>query len=120
MVRAMHGFLAEFKMGKLTWHILTVSPNDAMLVDRTGRLRLATTDPMTKCIYLSERLGGEMLRHVLIHELAHCVIVSYGYLEDIHKLTKKRYWVESEEWICNIIANHSKEVLGIANDILGG
>lgn len=116
----MRGFSAEFKMGKLTWRILTVTPNDAMLVDRTGQLRLATTDPMTKYVYLSDRLGGEMLWHVLIHELAHCVIVSYGYLDAIHKLTKKRYWVESEEWVCNLIANHSKEVLGIANDILGG
>lgn len=116
----MNDLLREFKMGNQTWRITVTSNTDARLVDQTGVFRLATTDPKTNCIYLSEKLSGDLLHYVLIHELAHCVMISYGYSDFIRKVVKQRYWVESEEWVCNTIARHSKEVLGIADDILGG
>ena len=112
--------LYNFKMANDVWRVTFVPRDSICLIDRCNEFRMATTDPSTMCIYLSRDLSGNMLRHVLLHELGHCAIYSYNLLGDIHRLTKKRYWVESEEWLCNFIANHSQEVLGIANDILGG
>lgn len=101
------------------WHVVFVHPDSDLLVDRTGVKTVATTDPMTRCIYLSGSLEGDFLNRVLIHELGHCVMISYNLLEDIHKMVKPQYWIEMEEWICNFIATYGVEVFKRAYDILG-
>lgn len=34
-------------------------------------------------------------------------------------MVKKRYWVDAEEFVCNILADYSHFVIGTARDILG-
>lgn len=96
-----------------------VDPNSDLLVDRTGNKTVATTDPLTRCIYLSNSLEGDFLNRVLIHELGHCVMISYDLIQDIHRMVKPRYWIEMEEWICNFIADYGVQVFQKAYDILG-
>jgi len=110
--------MTRFELNGHTWDVIFVEPHDHRLVDRTGEIRVATTDPKTRCIYLSQDLHGTFLRKVLIHELSHCAMVSYDLLGDIHRMTKQRYWVEAEEWVCNFLADYSFDLLSIANDIL--
>lgn len=97
-----------------------VSPDDSVLIDRTGSLRVATTDPVTNCIYLSNSLGGNFLRHVLIHELAHAFMISYGVLNQLHGMTIPRYWIDVEEWICNLIADDATDIINITKSLIGG
>lgn len=101
------------------WHVVFVDQKSEMLVDRTGRLTVATTDPETRTIYLSNTLEGDFLNRVLIHELAHCVMISYDLLSDIHRMVYPEYWIEAEEWVCNFIANYGFEIFSKAYDILG-
>lgn len=56
---------------------------------------------------------------VLVHELGHCALISFGLINDIHKMTKREYWVYAEEWVCNIIANYGMLIFSVAQNILG-
>lgn len=109
----------SFYMNGYLWKVFFVDPNSELLVDRTGILRIATTDPVTYCVYLSNTLKGDLLNRVLIHELGHCTMISFHLLEDIHRMVKPDYWIEAEEWVCNFIADYGLQIFSTAYSILG-
>ena len=109
----------EFYMNGLHWRIRFVNTNSDILIDRTLSKTVAVTDPDTMTIYLSNKLHGEFLTRVVLHELSHAMMISYGYLEQIHKYCKKRHWVDMEELIANLIAQQAKEIFERAYDIVG-
>ena len=109
----------EFYMNGLHWNVLWTNPTDPILVDRTNVLTVAVTDSDTMTIYLSNQLRGSFLTTVVLHELSHAMMISYGYLEQIHRYCKKRHWVDMEELIANLIANQAKEIFQRAYDIVG-
>ena len=96
-----------------------VRSEDIALVDRTGQRRLATTDPFTRCIYLSNSLDESLLETVLIHEIGHALLVSYNLLHMIHMVVLPCKWIEAEEWLCNFIATYGREVFEVASNLLG-
>lgn len=108
-----------FYMNEYLWRVEFVSPDSDLLVDRTGTLTVATTDPTTYRIYLSNTLEGEFLIRVLVHELSHSVMVSYSLLDDIHRMVYPNHWIEAEEWVCNFIANYGWQIFTTAYSILG-
>lgn len=109
----------EFYMNGLRWRVKFTYPTDPVLVDRTQTLTVAVTDPDTMTIYLSNKLRGDFLTRVVLHELSHAMMISYGYLEQIHRYCKKRHWVDMEELIANLIAQQAKEIFERAYDIVG-
>ena len=109
----------EFYMNGLRWRVRFTYPTDPVLVDRTGTLTIGVTDGSTMTIYLSNELRGSFLTTVVLHELSHAMMISYGYLEQIHRYCKKRYWVDMEELIANLIAQQAKEIFQRAYDIVG-
>lgn len=86
--------------------MIFVESGSATLIDRTGRATLACTDPITKRVYVSNELHGDMLKKVVTHELGHCIMISYGLLDYIHERVKPEYWIEVEEFICNFVADY--------------
>lgn len=109
----------SFILNEYLWQVKFVSPFSEKLRDRTGHITVATTDPNTFCVYLSSNLSGDFLNRVLIHELGHCTMVSFGLLDDIHRMVRPEFWIEAEEWICNFIADYGKHIFEIVYDILG-
>ena len=109
----------EFYMNGLRWRVRFTYPTDPVLVDRTGTLTIGVTDSATMTIYLSNELRGSFLTTVVLHELSHAMMISYGYLEQIHRYCKKRHWVDMEELIANLIAQQAKEIFQRAYDIVG-
>lgn len=109
-----------FQINGRLWRIIFVNGRSKELVDRTGKLTLATTDPLRNTVYISKSIRGELLERVIKHELSHCELVSYGYLHTIHIMTRREYWIDMEEWICNYIADHSEEVLYLSQQIIKG
>lgn len=109
----------QFSMNGYRWQIRFVDPNHRMLVDRTGVRTVGTTDPKSGHIYISNRLNGLFLTKVLIHEIAHCALFSFHLMDDIHKMTKQQYWIEAEEWVCNLIADYGLKIFTIAYSVLG-
>lgn len=111
--------LRQFYMNGDLWRVRFVSPSDNILIDRTGERTLAVSDYSTRIISIANNLYGELLSRVFIHELGHCVMFSYGLLPELHRMVKKRYWVEAEEWVCNFISDYGQLVIGTARDVLG-
>ena len=108
-----------FYMNGDWWSVKWTDSTDPILVDRTHVLTCAVTDPETMTIYLSNKLRGEFLTRVVLHELSHAMMYSYHYLDEIHRYCKKRYWVDMEELIANLIAQQAKEIFQRAYDIVG-
>lgn len=102
-------------MNGIRWTIILVDPSSPFLKDRTGKSTLACTDSSTKRIYMSNNLDKQLYLKVLLHELSHCVTISYHLLDRIHKYTKPEHWIDMEELICNIIAEYGVEIVTIAN-----
>lgn len=107
-------------MNGYLWHVKFEDPDSPMLVDRTGTQRVATTDPRLGMVFLSTELEGSFLLRVLVHELGHCALFSYGLLEQIHRMVHPCYWVDAEEWVCNFIADYGQTIYSIAYHILEG
>ncbi len=108
-----------FYMNGIKWRIRTVRPDSDLLIDRTGHRTVATTDPSTQRIYLSRALNGEFKNRVLVHELGHAALFSYGLLDDVHRMTIPEYWMEMEEFMCNLIADYGWQIFCIAERYLG-
>lgn len=111
--------MTSFTLNGITWRIQIVPPLSHYLTDRTGLLRVATTDPDTNRIYLSNRLRGSFKTRVLLHELGHATMVSYGLLDELHRFVEPEYWIEAEEWVCNFIADYGRKIFSVAYKELG-
>lgn len=109
----------SFYMNGDRWIVRFVSPTNRILVDRTGTLTVGVTNPVDRTVYLSNALHGNFLTRVTLHELAHAMMISYGYLKQIHLYCKKRYWIDMEELIANLIADRAYEIFERAYDIVG-
>lgn len=108
-----------FYMNGDLWRIKSVNPNHSELMDRTGKRCLATTNPVERCVYLSNNLRGTLFSRVLIHELGHCAMVSFDLLDEIHRLVEPEYWIEAEEFICNFLADYGWEIFHTAYGLFG-
>lgn len=109
----------QFRMNGDIWSVEFVPYNHPKLVDRTGILRVATTDPDGYVVRLSNQLGGDVLMTVFLHELGHCAMCSYGMLDEIHRMVLPRYWIRMEEFICNFLADFGMKIFRIAYQVLG-
>lgn len=81
-------------------------------------MRVATTDPSSHTIYLSSDLSGDFLERVLTHELTHCALFSYGLLIELHRMVEPIFWIEMEEWVCNLIANYGNDVFRVRKEVV--
>ena len=110
---------ASFILNGYYWRVKYVDPLSPLLRDRTGHQTVATTDPTNHCVCLSSELSGDFLNRVLIHELGHAAMISFGLLGEIHRMVKPQYWIEAEEWVCNFIADYGVRIYTAAYDVLG-
>lgn len=101
------------------WIVRWVLPTDLSLIDRTGKLRIATTDPVNKLINISNAIRFPLLDMVLLHEVTHAITVSYGLLEPIRASIPEDSWVMVEEWSAELIENHGVEAVLLASRSLG-
>lgn len=101
------------------WYVKIVNPYSPELVDRTGKLCVATTDPNTFQVYLSRDLKGDFFTTVLIHELGHCAMISFNLIEYIHTHVEPEYWIDIEEFMCNFIADYGLKIFQTAYQLFG-
>lgn len=96
-----------------------MSPGHPSLIDRTGTMRLATADPDTGTISISEAVVPPKLDEVLLHEVAHAVAISYGLLDSLHGGIPESGWVHAEEWAAGFSSLYGAEMLALASESLG-
>lgn len=73
-----------------------------------GSLTFGVTDRNVMRIYLCSCLKGPLLRKVLLHELTHAFIFSYGYY-----LT-----VDEEEFICSFVDRYAYDLVSLTDNLL--
>lgn len=100
------------------WHVMFVDRYSDYLIDRTGSRCLATTDTDSMTVYLSNDLSGNLLMRVLVHEIGHAALHSYGLDDELHRIVKPDMWIEAEEWVCNLIADYGARIMEAASGIL--
>lgn len=88
-------------------------------MDRTGLHRLATADPATRRIRISEDLPPGLLDRVVLHEVAHAITMSHGLLDELRAYLPEDLWVPVEEWVARLVEAHGMEAVELASRILG-
>ncbi len=90
----------------LNWKIKFTNKESDLIVD--GTTRLGVTDRNNLTVYLFDGLYGNLLRKVLLHELTHVWLFSYGYHLD----------VGVEELICGFVDSYAQDIVFMAEDLL--
>ena len=111
--------MESFEMNGYHWRVRRVWPNSPMLIERKGNRTVATTDTDDLTVNLSSQLEGDFMIRVLLHELGHCALFSYGLIEEIHRMVYPEYWVDAEELICNIIADYGFKIFAVGFQVMG-
>ena len=109
LLRFKGAYRLNFELNSIQWQILWVDNKNSLLSRTDGSMSVGVTDMNTHCIYLAKSLHGAFLRKVIIHELCHCVCMSY----DIYMP------IEQEEMLCDFVATYGDQVFEIV-DILTG
>lgn len=99
--------------------VVRVLPGDPRLVDRTGKVRVATTDPATRTVHVSSAIVPPLLDRVMLHEVAHAITISYGLLEPLHAFMPEDLWIPMEEWSAQLVEAHGIEAVIAASESLG-
>lgn len=101
------------------WGVVWVSPGDPRLVDREGKLTVGTTDPSTRMVHISTALVPPLLDRVLLHEVAHAVMMSNDLLGPLHSMIPHASRIDVEEWAAQLVEVHGVEATVLASESLG-
>ncbi len=107
LLRFKGAYRLNFELNSIQWQIVWVDNKNSLLSRTDGSMSVGVTDMNTHCIYLAKSLHGAFLRKVIIHELCHCVCMSYEIYMPI----------EQEEMLCDFVATYGDQVFDIV-DIL--
>ena len=45
-------------------------------------------------------------------------MISYGLINDVHRIINQEKYIEMEEWICNFVMKHGYEILQSVSNII--
>lgn len=96
-----------YRINNKTWNIRFVQSDSPMLMRSDGSYTVGMCDRTTQTIYIPDLLQGKFLRKVLIHEVCHSAMFSYGI--DMS--------VEQEEMFCDLLATYGDEIIGIVDNV---
>lgn len=97
-----------FEVNGRTWELVFVNPRSRHLRRSDRSFTLGVTDSNTDMIYIADNLSDEMTERVICHELTHCICFSWGISIPI----------QLEEWLCNFMSDHGKEIVYLLDDLL--
>lgn len=92
----------QYVMNSVIWTVERVSGSSPLLMRSNGTTTLGMCDGRTRQIWIADSLEGALLRKVLIHEVCHSAVFSYGIELDI----------QTEELICDFIASFGDDIIG--------
>lgn len=92
-----------FRFNNIVWNIYTVGNDNKILYRSDGTRTIGVTDRKSHSIYIARSLRGELLKKVLLHEITHAAVFSYGiYLS-----------LDQEEKLCNFVATFAPDIVSI-------
>ena len=96
-----------YKINGITWYIIRVRSDSPMLMRSDGGITVGMCDRETQTIYISDALHGRFLRKVLLHEICHSAMFSYGI--DMS--------VDQEELFCDLLSTYGDEIIAITDSV---
>ena len=96
-----------YKINGITWYMIRVRSDSPMLMRSDGSITVGMCDRETQTIYVSDALHGRFLRKVLLHEICHSAMFSYGI--DMS--------VDQEELFCDLLATYGDEIIAITDSV---
>ena len=96
-----------YKINGITWYIIRVRSDSPMLMRSDGSITVVMCDRETQTIYVSDALHGRFLRKVLLHEICHSAMFSYGI--DMS--------VDQEELFCDLLSTYGDEIIAITDSV---
>ena len=96
-----------FLINNVYWKIAFVSPDFPLLQRLNGDYSIGACDNLTRTIYLSNQLYGELLKKVFCHEITHAAMFSYNV----------NLSLEQQELIADLISTYGEEIIYITNKI---
>ena len=96
-----------YQINGKTWYIRLVRSDSPMLMRSDGSYTVGMCDNSAQTIYIADNLQGKFQRKVLLHEVAHSAMFSYGI----------EMSVEQEEMFCDLMATYGDEIIGIVDSI---
>ena len=96
-----------YKINGITWYMIRVRSDSPMLMRSDGSITVGMCDRETQTIYVSDALHGRFLRKVLLHEICHSAMFSYGI----------NMSVDQEELFCDLLATYGDEIIAITDSV---
>ena len=96
-----------FIINDITWKLAFVNPDFPLLQRMNGEYTIGACDNLTRTIYISNMISGQLLRKVLCHEITHAAMFSYNV-----NLT-----LDQEELVADLISTYGDEIIFITNKI---
>lgn len=96
-----------FYMNGYEWNVYKVPANSPELTRSDGSVTVGMCDGIKRCIFLCDKLRGQFLRKVFIHEVCHSAVFSYGLELDVMQ----------EEFLCNFVASYGDEIFSVVDSM---
>ena len=96
-----------YNINGITWYMIRVRSDSPMLMRSDGSITVGMCDRETQTIYVSDALHGRFLRKVLLHEICHSAMFSYGI--DMS--------VDQEELFCDLLSTYGDEIIAITDSV---
>ena len=96
-----------YKINGITWYMIRVRIDSPMLMRSDGSITVGMCDREAQTIYISDALHGRFLRKVLLHEICHSAMFSYGI--DMS--------VDQEELFCDLLSTYGDEIITITDSV---
>lgn len=96
-----------FLINNIYWKLAFVSPDFPLLQRDNGEYTIGACDNLTRTIYISNTLQGQLLKKVLCHQITHAAMFSYNV--DLS--------IQQEQLIADLISTYGDEIIYITNKI---
>ena len=96
-----------FNINNIYWKLAFVAPDFPLLQRRNGEFTIGACDNLTRTIYISNILQGNLLKKVLCHQITHAAMFSYNV--DLS--------IEQQELVADLISTYGEQIIYITNKI---
>ena len=97
-----------FTINGMQWSVRFVPLYSEDLMRSDGSYTFGMCDGNTNTIYIAKSLNSDFTERILCHELTHAICFSWDISIPI----------ETEEWLCNFMADHGKEIIYLLDDLI--
>ena len=97
-----------FRVRDNLWRMEFCRPNSPNLLRSNGTRTVGVSDNSVKTVWIADDLSDYMRERVTCHEITHCICFEYNISLPI----------DLEEWLCNFMADHGREIIDLVDSLL--